>query len=86
MLRQETIERCEAAVWQYEAQISLLQNSEFCTGYSRTVQAEQTRQRLEPVVAAYREYRRLASDVAEGAEMLRGCSEQERPAAQDFYA
>ena len=86
MLRQDTIERCEAAVRQYEAQISLLQNSEFCTGCSRTVQAEQTRQRLEPVVAAYREYRRLASDVAAGAEMLRGCSEQERPAAQDFYA
>lgn len=86
MLKQEAIERCEAAVQQYETQISLLQNTEFCTGYSRTVQADQTRRRLEPIVTAYREYRRLASDASEGAEMLHGCSEQERSAAQDFYA
>ena len=85
MLRQGVRERCETILRQHEEQSLLLQDEAFCRDYERCVETEQARRALEPIVIAYREYRQITADVAEGAALLNAASGDECIAAQDFY-
>lgn len=84
MLRQEVRDKCETIVRQYEEYTKVLQDEMFCRDYGQAMKVERTRQELEPVVSAYRNYQQMMIDVTEGVELLKMALEQERSAAQDF--